>query len=144
MAVTINFFDNTRKQFANGEVRLADLKVMLVNNNTAAVFNKAYNNISQIVANEVSGNNFAVGGQAVGSAAIAVTGTNNAVLTGNNISQTASGGPIGPTLGAVLYQCNASTAHPYLQIDFGGSQSAGDGTAFKINWNASGIIQWTT
>ena len=144
MAVTINFFDNTRKQFANGEVRLADLKVMLVNNNTAAVFNKAYNNISQIVANEISGNNWTAGGEAVASAAIAVTGTNNAVLTGNNITRTASGGPIGSALGAVLYQCNATTAFPYLQIDFGGAQSAGDGTAFKINWNASGIIQWTT
>jgi len=144
MAVTINFFDNTRKQFANGEVRLADLKVMLVNNNTAAVFNKAYNNISQIVANQVSGNGWTVGGEVVASAAIAVTGTNNAVLTANNISKTASGGTIGPALGAVVYQCNAATAHPYLQIDFGGSQNAANNTAFQVNWNSAGIIRWTS
>jgi len=142
MAVTIQFYNNTRKLFPNNEVRLADFKVMLVNNNTASN-NAAFNNISQIVANEVSGNNWAVGGQGIGSAAIAVSSNNEATLTGNNISQTASGGPIGPALGGVIYVCNAATAHPLWFIDFGGSQSAGDGTAFKINWNASGIAQWT-
>ena len=55
---------------------------------------------------------------------------------------TASGGAITASY-AILYNATDANSPPLAFIDMGGSQSAGDGTQFKVIWNASGIVTGT-
>lgn len=60
-----------------------------------------------------------------------------------DVTWTASGGSIGPADDTVIY--DDTIASPvidalFFSIDHGGSQTAGDGTDFKITFNASGIF----
>lgn len=58
----------------------------------------------------------------------------------------ASGGAIGPARTCVVYSdTSTSPAADLLGVDvnFGQDETAGDGTDFKITWNASGIFQIT-
>lgn len=88
---------------------------------------------------EVDGNGWDTGGEAVGSAAVTVTTTNDAKLDGNDISVTATGGAIGPATGGVLHD----GTYPLAYVAFGESKTADVGTPFNVNWSASGIITWT-
>jgi hypothetical protein len=95
---------------------------------------------------EVYGNGWVVGGPTLASVAAtqaAITdGTNNdAKLSASDIIVTASGGTIGPAFKALLYDDGSML--PLAFIDFGGTQSAGDTTDFKIRWNANGIFNVT-
>jgi hypothetical protein len=137
---TIALFNHSAKVFANNEVNIANLKVMLVNNYTFDPFDS---NMNYIDNQEVWGNGWPAGGQAVAGAAITVVTVNDAMLDANDISVTASGGTIGPATGAVLYEADSPGGLPLAYIDFQGSESAGNGTNFNISWNASGIVTWT-
>lgn len=137
MAVTMSFYNHTRKLFANGEVNVSNLKVML--RNAATTFNPAHTSVGQLSGAEVSGNGWAAGGQPINNAAITITGTNQAKLDGDNISVTATGGPIGPASSAVI--TDGTTL--LFFIDFDGPQQAGETTPFNINWHADGIVRWT-
>jgi hypothetical protein len=137
---TIALYNHSAKVFANNEVNIANLKVMLVNNYTFDPFDS---NMNYIDNQEVWGNGWPAGGQAVAGAAITVVTVNDAMLDANDISVTASGGTIGPATGAVLYEADSPGGLPLAYIDFQGSESAGNGTNFNISWNASGIVTWT-
>jgi hypothetical protein len=137
---TIALYNHSAKVFANNEVNIANLKVMLVNNYTFDPFDS---NMNYIDNQEVWGNGWPAGGQAVAGAAVTVVTVNDAMLDANDISVTASGGTIGPATGAVLYEADSPGGLPLAYIDFAGSESAGNGTNFNISWNASGIITWT-
>jgi len=54
---------------------------------------------------------------------------------------TASGGSIGPARHMVIYDDTATNDELMLNIDFGQDETAGDGTDFRVNFNASGIFQ---
>lgn len=135
---TISEYNQTRKLFANGEVSLGDLKVML--RNASTVFNAAHTVIGDLAGAEVSGNGWAAGGEAIANAAVTITDTNGATLDGDNISVVATGGTIGPAPGAVVI--DASTNRLLFFLDFEGSQEAGDGTPFNVNWHVDGIHRW--
>lgn len=136
---TATLYNHTPKLFANNQAVLADLKVMLVNAHT---FDATHANISSISADEVSGNGWTVGGEALANAAVTVVDTTNAKLDADDVIATATGGDIGPATGAVIYQDTTSSEFPLAYIDFEGSETAGDGTDFRINWHADGIISW--
>lgn len=138
MAVTISLYNHTRKKFANGEVNMADLKVMLLNN--SGVFSAAHTNISSLSANEVSGNGWAAGGEALANAAVTIANTSEGKFDADDITKNATGGPIGPAYAAVIYE--VSSGDVLAHIDFGQAQQAGVGTDFKIVWNAAGIVKW--
>lgn len=140
MAVTIQLYNHTRKLFSNGEVDLADLKVMLLDSD--ASFNAANTVVGDVSADEVDGSGWTTGGETIASAAITVVNTNEARLDGNDISVTAVGGSIGPATCAVIYDDDAGTKNLLAFIDFDGAKEAGEGTAFRITWNAAGIITW--
>ena len=57
-----------------------------------------------------------------------------------NVTWTASGGTIGPATDAIVYSDTSSSDKLVCNIDFGQSESAGTGSDFQINWNASGIF----
>lgn len=140
MAVTISLYNHTAKLFANGEVNIANLKLMLVG--SGYTFAATETVMTNALAQQVSGNGWTSGGEALASAAVTVTTTNDATLDATDISVTASGGDIGPATGGVIYEDDVTDV-PLFYINFDGSKTAGVGTAFKVTWNASGIATWT-
>lgn len=134
----MNFYNHTRKLFANGDVNIANLKVILVG--SGYTFSATETAMTTINAQEVSGNGWTAGGEAVANAALTVTNTNEAKLDGDDISVTATGGDIGPATQLVVY--DATNNYPLFQYSFASSQTAGDGTPFNVTWNASGIATW--
>ena len=54
-------------------------------------------------------------------------------MTCDNVTWTASGGPIGPSPGAIIYDDTAADNAIIGYLDFGGEQTATDGAAFTIN-----------
>jgi hypothetical protein len=141
---SISFYDHTRKLFANGQVNIGALKVMLILGGSPTAFDATHTDIDQISADEVSGNGWSAGGEAIANAAVTVVNTNESKLDGDDISVAASGDSIGPADGAVLYADMSPERYPLFFIDFQGSEEAGDGTNFNVTWNASGIATWTS
>jgi len=144
MAVTMSFYNHTRKLFANNEVNLSTLRVMLLDGHTQDPTDTAV--VADLIDDdEVSGSGWDAGGEAIGSAAVTVTDTNEAKLDGNDVVVEATGGSIGPATGAVIIAddfAGTPVARPLLYIDFDGSQTAGEGTDFAIRWHADGIHTW--
>lgn len=145
MAVTISFYNHTRKLFANDEVGLADLKFMLLG--SGASFDATDTDIDDVAgvdtpprANEVSGNGWTAGGEDLAGAAVTVVATNGAMLDATDIEVEATGGNIGPASYGVVY--DSVTGNVLWFVDFDGEQTAGEGTPFKVVWNASGIARW--
>lgn len=138
MAVTISLYNQAAKVLADSTLDLSAFKVTLHNGSSFTAANTQFSDVS---ASEVNGNGWTSGGVTLTTVAVTTVTTNDAKLTADNISVTATGGSIGPATAAVIREATANKLIAY--IDFGGSQEAGVGTDFKINWNASGIITWT-
>ena len=143
MSNTIAFYNHTRKLFANGEVSLADLKFMLVNEHT---FDASHTNISSIEGDEVHGSGWTEGGEAIANASIQVADTDESTLTGDNISVTATGGDIGPADGGVIYDSDSGAPLWYVAYLDDESdpnpQTAGEGTDFNVTWASNIIARW--
>lgn len=136
---TISFYNHTRKLFANSEVSLVDLKVMLLDSDAA--FDATDTAIGDVSADEVDGNGWTSGGEAIANAAVTVAETNEAKLDGDDIAATATGGSIGPSRYAVIY--DSGSGNLLWWIDFGGEREAGETTQMKFIWPAAGIARWT-
>jgi hypothetical protein len=89
-----------------------------------------------------NGNGYTTGGQSLASVAVTTVTTNDAMFDAADLTWTASGGSISAAF-AVLYNDTDADDPPLAFIDFGGTDSAGDGTDFKITWNAAGIFTFT-
>lgn len=142
MAVTMSLYDHTVKLLVNKEVTLTTLKVKLLD--ATATFAQAQTTVASVDgsgAKEVSGNGWTSGGLTLASVAVTQVTTNDAMLDATDVSQTASGGSIGPAYAALVY--DATSNKPLLYIDFGQAQSAGDTTDFKIVWDANGLIKFS-
>lgn len=142
MAVTISRYNHTAKLLLNKEIVYTTLKCMLLN--ATASFTATHTTLAQVTntgAYEVSGNGWAVGGELLGSVAVTIVDTNDAMLDAADISKTASGGSIGPAPFAVVYDDTHASDAPLWFINFDGSKEAGVGTDFKVNWNASGLFR---
>ena len=63
------------------------------------------------------------------------------MMDADDVSQTASGGSIGPAYAALVY--DSTSNKPLFYIDFGQAQSAGATTDFKIVWDATGLIKFS-
>lgn len=138
VAVTVSVYNHTAKLFADGSNAVADTyKVMLC---TAATFNAANTTLASVTKTEVAGSfGYTTGGQALTGVAVTTVTTNDASFDANDASWSASGGSITASY-ALIYNDTDANDPPLALIDFGGSQSAGSGTDFKIIWNASGIF----
>ena len=140
MAVTISLYNHTARLFASGSNAAADTyKVMLC---SAATFSAANETLASITKTEVSGNGYTAGGATLANVAVTTTTTNDATFDADDATWTASGGSITASY-AILYNATDSDSPPLAFIDFGGSESAGSGTQFKLTWNASGIFSFT-
>ena len=141
MAVTISLYNHTASRFADGSNALGDTyKVALY---TAATFDATNTTLAGVTKTEVTnGNGYTTGGATLSSVAVTTVTTNDAKFDANDVTWSASGGAITASY-AILYNDTDANDPPVAFIDFGGSESAGDGTDFKIIWNASGIFTFT-
>jgi hypothetical protein len=141
MAVTISLYNHTAKLFAEGSNAAADTyKVKLY---SAATFDATNTQLSGITGTEATtGTGYTAGGATLANVAVTTVTTNDAKFDADDVTWTASGGPITASY-AVIYNDTDANDPPLAFIDFDGSQSAGDGTDFKIVWNANGIFTFT-
>lgn len=142
MAVTISRYNHTAKRFLNKEVDITNLKVLLLN--AAASFAAGNTQLTQVTnagAYQVSGNGWPSGGVLLAGVTITTVSTNGAMIDAGDIEIEATGGDIGPTYAAVIYDDAAANDPPLWYIDFGAAQTAGAGTPFKISWSANGIAR---
>ena len=141
MAVTISLYNHTAKRFAEGSNAVGDTyKVKLL---TAATFNATHTTLAATGGTEATtGTGYTAGGATLSGVTVTTTTTNDATFDANDVTWSASGGAIAAAY-AILYNDTDTDDPPVAFIDFGGTESAGDGTDFKIVWNASGIFTFT-
>ena len=141
MAVTISLYNHTAKRFGEGTNASGDTyKLMLC---TAATFDAADATLAEITKTETSnGAGYTTGGQALTGVAVTTVSTNGAKFDANDVTWTASGGPITAAYG-IIYNDTDTDDPPVAFVDFGGTETAGDGTDFKVTWDASGIVTFT-
>jgi roadblock/LC7 domain-containing protein len=145
MAVTISRYNHTTTMLVNKDVEYSTLKAMLLSG--AATFTAANTTLAQVTnsgANEVSGNGWAVGGQTLANVTVSVVDTNGAMIDADDIDVEAVAGAIGPATALVIYDDSDANKAPLWYVDFDGSQTAGEGTPFKITFSASGISRITS
>lgn len=140
MAVTISLYDHTRRRFAAGLNAVGNTyKLKLL---TAATFNATHTTLAATGGTEVSGNGYTAGGQALDNVSVDIVSTNAAKFDADDVIWTADGGPIAASY-AILYNDTDADDAPVAFIDFDGEQSAGDGTDFRVLWDAAGIVTFT-
>jgi hypothetical protein len=141
VAVTISLYNHTAARFADGSNAVGDTyKVKLL---TAATFDATHTTLAATGGTEATtATGYTAGGATLSSVAVSTVTTNDAKFDANDVTWTASGGAITASY-AILYNDTDANDPPVAFIDFGGSESAGDGTDLKIIWNASGIFTFT-
>ena len=141
MAVTISLYNHTAKRFASGENAATDSYLLKLYSSTA--FDAAATTLASVTGTEAStGTGYTAGGQALTNVTVTVETTNDAKFDADDVTWTASGGTISAAFG-VLFNDTDANDPPVAFINFDGLQTAGDGTDFKIVWNASGIFTFT-
>ena len=141
MAVTISLYNHTAKLFADGSNAVGDTyKLKLY---SAATFDASHTTLTGVGGTEATtGTGYTAGGQSLANVAVTTVTTNDAKFDADDVTWTASGGSITASYG-VIYNDTDTDDPPLAFIDFDGSQSAGDGTDFKVVWNANGIFTFT-
>ena len=95
---------------------------------------------SAVSASELAtGNGYTAGGQTITTQSFTRSG-GILTLDGDDIQWDASGGDIGPAAYAVI-RSTTSSDKLVAVVNFDGSQTAGDGTPFKITWATAGILE---
>ena len=155
MAVTISRYNHTLNMKNKAEIDWDSMKVMLLAD--SATFDRTDATLDDVAgveegellerAHEVYGNGWAQGGILIEAAtwsAVAAdldTYPNDSMLDADDVSETATGGPIGPARKAVIYDSAHEDLVPLFFIDFGEDQQAGEDTDFKIVWSSNGIYR---
>lgn len=141
MAVTISLYNHTARLFASGANAEGDTyKLKLY---SAATFNAADATLAGITGTEATtGTGYTAGGAALTGVAVTTVTTNDAKFDADDVTFTASGGSIDAAF-AVIYNDTDVNDPPLAFINFDGTQSAGDGTDFKVVFNANGIFTFT-
>lgn len=141
MAVTISLYNHTAKLFAEGSNAAADTyKLKLY---SAATFDATNTTLVGVTGTETTtATGYTAGGQALANVAVTTTTTNDAKFDADDVTWTASGGSIDAAYAIIYNDTDVNDPHIAF-IDFGGTQSAGDGTDFKVVWNVNGIFTFT-
>jgi hypothetical protein len=145
MAVTISRYNGTTKYIVDTQFSSITFKAMLLNASASFVAtNTTLNQVSNSGANQVSGNGWPAGGVTLAGVTATIVDTNGVMIDATDIDVDATGGPIGPASALVIYDDADANKIPLWYVDFGGAQSAGDGTPFKITFSANGISRITS
>lgn len=141
MAVTISLYNHTARRFASGENASGDTYKLKLYASTT--FDAAATTLASVTGEETTaGTGYIATGKALTNVAVTTVTTNDAKFDADDVVWTAAGGPITASFG-VLYNDTDANDPPLAFINFDGSQSAGDGTDFKVVWNANGIFTFT-
>lgn len=108
------------------------------------VFDAAHEDFATSVqAHEVAaGNGYTAGGVTLSGVTWAYnSGTGKTVFDCNDPSWTATGGDLGPATGLVVYDSTSGKLVGF--IDFGGAQTAGNSTEFKVAINGAGLVRFS-
>lgn len=141
MPVTVSLYNHTAQRFADGSNAVGDTyKVKLF---TAATFNATHATEAAAGGTEVAnGNGYTTGGATLANVTVATVTTNDARFDADDVIWSASGGSITASF-ARIYNDTDNDDPPLAFIDFGGAETAGNGTDFRIVWNAAGIFTFT-
>lgn len=141
MPATVSVYNHTAKLFADGSNAAADTyKLMLC---TSATFTASDTTLAGITKTEVAnGNGYTTGGAALTNVAVTTVTTNDAKFDADDVTWTASGAALSAAK-AILYNDTDTNDPPIAMIDFGGTETAGDGTDFIVAWSASGIFTFS-
>lgn len=142
MAVSIYLYNDTLRRLLNKEVTYTTLKLMLLD--ATAAFSGGHTTLNQVAGSghskEVFGHGWPQGGVTLANVLVSLANTNDAKISADNVSVTASAGAIGPCNSGAIYDDTEVNDAPLVYLDFGGPANAGDGTAFRVVWPAGGII----
>lgn len=144
MAVTISLYNHTAQKFADGSFAVGDTYKV----NLYSAFSFDATDTTKTLA-ESGGTQLATNfgytqdSKTLASVAVNLVSTNDAAFDAADVTWTASGGDIGPAVGALIYNDTDANDPPVAYVDFGASETAVNGTDFKILWNASGIVTFT-
>lgn len=143
MAVTLSFYDQFMEYVGDGGIDLDTDTFKIELYNSTHTFTQANNDRADISTNALAtGNGYTNPGKNLTS----VTWVSAAAVQTWDAADntwTASGGSIGPARHAVIYSDTSTVPAADLlmcNIDFGVDETAGDGTDFKITFNASGLF----
>jgi hypothetical protein len=146
MAVTINFYNKFMEYVGDGGIDLDNDSFKINLMNSTHVFTATHDDWLEVSANEIpTGNGYTQNTKTL-TTPTWVEAAGVLTFDAADVTWTASGGPIpvsGDCTDAVVYDDTATVPAADLlmcSIDFGAAESAGDGTDFKITWNASGIF----
>lgn len=140
MAVTINFYAKFIEFQGDNTIDLDTDTFDIILMNSSHTFNSANTVKADISANELStANGYTQGAKTLASITWSESG-GTTTFDAADVTWTASGGSIGPADDAVIYSETAGSDELMCSIDFDGSQTAGNGTDFKVTFNASGIF----
>lgn len=144
MAVTANTYNHTASLIAGQTITKSTIKAMLLT--SSASFDATNTTVDAVAGsltgsplarpNEFYGNGWTQGGPTVGSVTASIITTNDAKLSGAQISVDASGGDIGPCRYVLLY--DATSMKPLILYDLGQDEHAGDTTPFKFTFDLTG------
>lgn len=138
---TIHIYNKFKLYLADGTIDMDNdqFKVALMDSNHTFV--STHTDFSQVASNEIAvGNGYTGGGKVIPNTTWIENG-GNVTFDGDNVAWTATGGVIGPAAHAVIYDDTATDDKLVCSINFEGAQTAGEGTDFRITWNASGILR---
>lgn len=143
MAVSITLYDHAAQQFASGAWASGDTyKLKLYSALTPSAAHTTLAAVDAAGTEATTGTGYAAGGATLANVAVTTVTTNDAKFDADDVSWTASGGSIAAAYG-VIYNDTDVGDPPVAYINFGGTQTAGDGTQFLVTWNANGIVTFT-
>lgn len=142
MPVTISLYNHTVFRFVSGADSVSDTyKAKLL---TAATFNASHTTLAQTGGTEVAdGFGYLAGGAVAPSPNFALVAPNDARFDLGDVEWPAVGGSIIARY-AILYNATDADNPPVAFIDFGEFETAEDGGAFRLVWDPSGLITFTT
>ncbi|HWM82933.1 MAG TPA: hypothetical protein VNQ56_12805 [Pseudolabrys sp.] len=145
MAVTSHIYNHTTALLAGQAINLTTLRVMLLKD--TAAFDATHISVDQVAGaltgdpaerlHEVYGSGWDQGGESVAAVTATTITTNDARLSGGQVSKTATGGNIGPCRYVLLY--DATSMKPIQIYDLGQNEYAGDTTDFKLTFDLLGV-----
>lgn len=139
MVSTVTAYDNFFEDLGKGLINMSTdtFKVILVT--SSYTFNSSHNELADITGELTSGNGYTTGGATIANPTWAFA-SGVTKYDGDNVSWSASGGAIGPVTGAIIYDDTSTGDKLMCYMDFGGEQTAGDSTDFKVTFDDDGIF----
>jgi hypothetical protein len=110
---------------------------------TAATYDATDVTLAETGGTEVSNaNGYTTGGATLTGVAVTTVTTDDSKFDADDATWSATGSGITASF-AILYNDTVTNDPPVAFINFDGSESAGAGTDFIVQWNVNGIVTWT-